>query len=63
MGHLVDSGFTKENQSQIQEGRQIVKLTAERIRKMVLDILYYAEDRLRPILKDLILPPFVRRKP
>jgi signal transduction histidine kinase len=43
--YLVDSGFTKDNRSQIQEGWQIVKLTVDRIRKMVLDILYYAKER------------------
>jgi signal transduction histidine kinase len=43
--YLVDSGFTKDNQPQIQEGWQIVKLTVDRIRKMVLDILYYAKER------------------
>ncbi len=43
--YLVDSGFTRENQAQVQEGWQIVKLSVERIRKMVLDILYYAKER------------------
>ncbi len=43
--YLVDSGFTRENKAQVQEGWQIVKLTVERIRKMVLDILYYAKER------------------
>jgi signal transduction histidine kinase len=43
--YLLDSGFTKENQSQIAEGWQIVKMMIERIRKLVLDILYYAKER------------------
>jgi signal transduction histidine kinase len=43
--YLLDSGFKKENQDQLQEGWQIVKLMVERIRKMVLDILFYAKER------------------
>ena len=43
--YLLDSGFSKENQSQIAEGWDIVKMMIERIRKLVLDILYYAKER------------------
>jgi signal transduction histidine kinase len=43
--YLVDSGFSKENQDQIKEGWETVKLMVDRIRKMVLDILYYAKER------------------
>jgi signal transduction histidine kinase len=43
--YLLDSGFSKENQSQISEGWEIVKMMIERIRKLVLDILYYAKER------------------
>jgi len=43
--YLVESGFSKENQAQIQEGWGTVKLMVERIRKMVLDILFYAKER------------------
>jgi PAS domain S-box-containing protein len=43
--YLVESGFSKENQEQIKEGWSIVKLMADRIREMVLDILYYAKHR------------------
>ena len=43
--YLVESGFSKENQAQIQEGWETVKLMVERIRKMVLDILFYAKER------------------
>jgi len=52
--YLVNSGFTKGNQPQIQEGWQIVKLTVERIRKMVLDILYYAKER--DLIFQIIFP-------
>jgi signal transduction histidine kinase len=41
----VEAGFSKANEAQIKEGWQIVRLTVERIRKMVLDILYYAKER------------------
>jgi len=43
--YLVESGFSKENQEQIKEGWETVKLMVDRIRKMVLDILYYAKER------------------
>jgi signal transduction histidine kinase len=43
--YLVDSGFAKENEKQIREGWEIVKLMVGRIRKMVQDILFYAKER------------------
>jgi signal transduction histidine kinase len=43
--YLVSSGFDKENTVQIQEGWETVKLMADRIRSMVLNILYYAKKR------------------
>jgi signal transduction histidine kinase len=43
--YLLDSGFAKEDQQRIKEGWEAVKLTVERIRKMVMDILFYAKER------------------
>jgi signal transduction histidine kinase len=43
--YLLDSGFRKENGAKIEEGWQTVKLMVERIRKLILDILYYAKQR------------------
>lgn len=43
--YLLDSGFAKENHEQIKEGWETVKLMIGRIRKMVLDILFYAKKR------------------
>ena len=43
--YLTDSGFEKENQKIVKEGWEIVKLMVDRIRKMVLDILFYAKER------------------
>lgn len=43
--YLVESGFSKENEKQVQEGWEVVKMMVERIRNMVLDILYYAKER------------------
>ena len=43
--YLVDSGLAKQSQEQIKDGWETVKQTVERIRKMVLDILYYAKER------------------
>jgi signal transduction histidine kinase len=43
--YLLDSGFAKKNQDKVQEGLEVVKIMAERIKKMVMDILYYAKER------------------
>ena len=43
--YILNSGFAKKNQGQIEEGWELVKLMVERIRKMVLDILFYAKER------------------
>ncbi len=43
--YILNSGFTKKNQGQIEEGWELVKLMVERIRKMVMDILFYAKER------------------
>ena len=43
--YLMNSGFDREDPGKVQEGWDVVKLMVERIRKMVLDILYYAKER------------------
>jgi signal transduction histidine kinase len=43
--YILNSGFTRNNQEQIEEGWELVKLMVERIRKMVMDILFYAKER------------------
>ena len=43
--YLLDSGFAKEDRDQVKEGWEIVKLIIERIRKMILDILFCAKER------------------
>ena len=43
--YLLDSGLAQKDQDRINEGWDAVKLMVERIRKMVLDILYYAKER------------------
>ena len=43
--YLLDSGITKNKQDQLKEGWEIVKQMVGRIRKMVLDILFYAKER------------------
>ena len=43
--YLLDSGLAKKNQDRINEGWEAVKAMVERIRKMVLDILYHAKER------------------
>jgi signal transduction histidine kinase/FixJ family two-component response regulator len=43
--YLLNSGLAKNNRQQIKEGSETVGLIVGRIRKMVLDILYYARER------------------
>ena len=43
--YLLDSGIAKENQDRVKEGWEIVKMMMGRIRKLVLDILYFAKER------------------
>ena len=43
--YLLDSGFAQKNEVRVKEGWDVVKLTVERIRKMVTDILFYAKER------------------
>jgi len=43
--YLLDSGLTKKNSDQVNEGLDVVKMMVERIRNVVLNILYYAKER------------------
>ncbi|MCU0585850.1 MAG: hybrid sensor histidine kinase/response regulator [Desulfobacterales bacterium] len=43
--YLVESGFSKNDPAKISDGWQTVKLTIERVRKMMLDILFAAKER------------------
>jgi len=43
--YLVDSGFAKNDDRRVQQGWETVKAMVGRIRKRMLDILYYAKDR------------------
>ncbi|MCJ7628599.1 MAG: PAS domain-containing sensor histidine kinase [Longimicrobiales bacterium] len=44
--YLVNSGFTKNDDSRVKRGWATVQRNAERIKTMVSDILYYAKDRV-----------------
>jgi len=47
--YMVDSGLAKNNGAQLREGWDIVKLRVDRIRKVILDILFYSKKReLKP---------------
>ena len=54
----IDRGFYKNIPGRIEEGLEVATLMAERIRKMILDVLYYANPRdlqLKPVnIQDLI---------
>ena len=43
--YLVSSGLKKKDMNRVEQGYRAAGETAERIRKMVLDILYYAKER------------------
>ena len=43
--YLLSSGFKKKDDAQIREGFEAVKFISSRIRKMILDILFYAKER------------------
>jgi signal transduction histidine kinase len=43
--YMLDAGLKQKNEIRINEGWDVVKLMVERIRKMVLDILFYAKER------------------
>jgi FixJ family two-component response regulator/nitrogen-specific signal transduction histidine kinase len=43
--YLLDSGFNKSDLNQVREGWEIVRLLIGRIRRLVLDILYYAKEK------------------
>ena len=43
--YLLDSGLAKKNSDRVQEGLDVAKLMVERIRNVVLNILYYAKKR------------------
>jgi PAS domain S-box-containing protein len=43
--YLVNSGFEKNRPERVRQGWEMVQRNVERIRSMVLDILYYAKDR------------------
>lgn len=43
--YLVNSGFERDRPERVKQGWEMVQRNVERIRSMVLDILYYAKDR------------------
>jgi PAS domain S-box-containing protein len=43
--YLVNSGFAKDKPERVEQGWDMVQRNVDRIRQMVLDILYYAKDR------------------
>lgn len=43
--YLLDSGIAKNHKKRLQEGLETVRQTAGRIKKLVLDILFYAKER------------------
>ena len=47
--YLVNSGFAKNEPERVNKGWEMVQRNVDRIRSMVMDILYYAKDRELPL--------------
>jgi len=43
--YLIETGFYRNKHARIEEGLDVTKLMVDRIRKLILDILYYAKER------------------
>jgi len=43
--YLLDTGIEKQNRDRTREGLEVVKQTVDRLKKTVLDVLFYAKDR------------------
>lgn len=43
--YLVDSGLAKSDENRVKRGWEMVRRNVDRIRSLVLDVLYYAKDR------------------
>ena len=52
--YMVNSGFEKDKPERVKKGWEMVRRNVDRIRSMVLDILYYAKDR-ELIIEDISL--------
>jgi PAS domain S-box-containing protein len=53
--YLVDSGVSKKKPDQVEEGLDVARLMADRMRNLIFDILYYAKDRkLNPERIDVL---------
>ena len=55
--YRVESGLAKQNLGEVRSGWDMLRLRIERIRKMVMDVLYYAKSR-EPDLSRIELPDF-----
>ncbi len=52
--YLLESGLKKQDRAKTAEGLEIVKFTTDRVRRMILDILYFAKERpLQTRLQDM----------
>ena len=56
--YLVNSGLKKDNRQRIDQGWEIALRNVDRIRTMVMDILYYAKDR-EPNYEEIDIVPFM----
>ncbi len=53
--YMIDSGFYRNAPGRIEEGLDTARLTLDRIRKLIADILYYAKERdIKPVPTDVL---------
>jgi PAS domain S-box-containing protein len=57
--YLINSGLKKNNNQRIEQGWEMVQRNIDRIRDMVLNILYYAKER-EPNLEDVSAPDLAK---
>jgi YesN/AraC family two-component response regulator len=55
--YMLDGGLKRKDEDQCRDGRDILKVTAEHIKKLVLDILFYAKER-EPKPETVDIPKF-----
>jgi PAS domain S-box-containing protein len=54
--YMIDTGFYRNKPGRIEEGLDVSKMMAERIRKIIYDTLYYAKDRDLELEEVEVLP-------
>lgn len=54
--YIMESGLSKQDPAKCKDGFEAIKLTSGRIKKMIMDILYYTKERELALEKELVGP-------